>query len=214
MRIADVAIRVSIALTAVALLGGELAACGGSGGNTASTPTVRAGAHAALNSRIAAARRALRDYDGDGTDDPRGTFFDSDDHGVLNYGHAADASDRKTIAAVVERYYQAAAADDGAVACKLIDPGLASALPQVNDSKPDSPTPSGVSCATAISRLFLHVPGRSSGRLAAVKVVGVRVQGGNGLALLRLASSEARYIPVAREGDRWTLQALFDTGLI
>src|SRR5258705_4632253 len=47
-------------------------------------------------------------------------YYDGDDNRIRAWGHAPSAADRGTIAALVNRYFAAAAAGDGAKACPLM----------------------------------------------------------------------------------------------
>ena len=54
--------------------------------------------------------------------DGNGDYHDSDDDGVLGFGHAASATEERAIASLVERYYAVSAARDGAKACLMMAP--------------------------------------------------------------------------------------------
>jgi hypothetical protein len=161
-------------------------------------------------------RLAEWDHDGDaGTADAEvpHSLYDGDDREIRDYGHAASATDRRAVTALVDRYYGAAAAGDGVTACSLIDASLASALVESNGQLPRASQSAGQACAAYMSKTFEHLLGRSAADLAAVEVVGVRVKGSEGLALLRLRTSQVRDIPVSRRGGAWKIEAFFDSGL-
>jgi hypothetical protein len=156
------------------------------------------------------------DHDGDfGPADGEvpNSLFDGDDREVRYFGHPASEQDRRSITALIDHYYAAAAAGDGGVACSMIDASLVDALVAQPGRVSATPSSADRSCATAMSRLFAHVPGRSAADMATTKVIGVRVRGSEGLALLHLRDSATRDMPVAREGGAWRVEAFFDNGL-
>jgi hypothetical protein len=159
-------------------------------------------------------RRFEWDHDGDpGADNNSvNAAFDRDDGEFRYYGRAAGANVRRAVTRLVARYYAAAAANDGAAACALVDAELADAFAAQRDARfPGSPAPAAGGCAAALAARFRHILGRSAADMASVRVIGVRVAGDRGLALLRLRSSQVRYIPVGSERGAWKIEALIDS---
>jgi hypothetical protein len=183
------------------------------------SPTSPAGSRAVDGSapRVTS-RRLLRKWDHDGDagpadEDVPNSPYDGDDNEIRYYGRAANAPEAQAVIALIDRYYKAAAQDDGAVACSLLDASLTRSLVEEQAQVSDQARSSGKTCATLMSEMFKHVPRRSAADFAAVEVTGVRVQGDEGLALLRLQTSEVRDIPVSREGGAWKVEAFLDSGL-
>jgi hypothetical protein len=154
---------------------------------------------------VAATRRPAPDYDDDidAKKNETGSLYDRDDGEDRFYGRAASAADTRTVKTLLVRYYAAVAADDGATACRLIDPTLATAFGEERGRAAGGSHSYIASCAPIMSKLLKHIVGRSAAELAAVKVIEVRVKGTRGLGLLRLPTSEVRYIPVGRENGAW-----------
>jgi hypothetical protein len=204
----------------VASLGLGVGACGGSdvdqvkpGRQASSTEVARTAPRRSGSSSVSEQTLARWDHDGDaGTadGDVPNSFYDGDDGEIRYYGHAASLSVTFEVTALIETYYRAVAAGDGASACSLIAAGLAGALVEERSGASGK---GGKTCPTLIPRLLAHVLGRSAADFAAVTVIGVRVRGDEGLALLRLRSSEVRDIPVGREGRTWKMEAILDNGL-
>jgi hypothetical protein len=124
------------------------------------------------------------------------------------YGHEASAADKRAITVLVNSYYAAAAADDGAKACSLIYSLFAEAIPEDYGQPPGPPELRGKTCAAVMAKLFKHVPGQPSAVLAKTKVTAVRVKGRNGYALLRSSRMPRGYIQVERELGAWKIGSL------
>lgn len=201
-------------LLALALLG----ACGC--GSESPASRARSAAASSGDSRVSSAlstestagsTRRFKKPDHDGDADAHGStaFFDSDDT-PRDYGHAASEVDRRMIAAVVKRYYLAGAADNGAMACSLLDRRLANALSEEYGQALGRSSAVGNSCTGVVSKLFKGAFQWSRVDVAALKVADVRVQGNLGLVLINL-HSEDHQILVEREGGAWRMGALFDS---
>jgi len=188
------ALSLVLAMTAV----GAVVACGGTGGRNGSSK-----ARHAVSETDRTASPAGRDNDGDGDgggDDER-------------WGHAAAAGDRRAVVALVKRYYAVAAAGNGSEACSLLYSLFAEEVPEVYGEPPGEPALRGKTCAIVTSKLFKQRRRRLSVQRASLEVVGVRVRGLRGLALLRFKGKPERDIPVHRERRMWKIDALIDGGL-
>lgn len=142
-----------------------------------------------------------RDNDGD---------RNNDDEGVLDYGHAADARDRRQSIKLVTRYFAAAAAGDGRTACSLLAPFIAESTVEDYGHLPGS---RGRTCATVLSKLFERRHAELARKQRSMSVIGVRVQGHKALAILDFPSiPEVRLIGERLEG-RWRMQDLLDGNL-
>jgi hypothetical protein len=228
-----------MALIAV-LFCGCLAACGGSAKNTAnargvstsgtvkppasslsttsaesatpepgSTPT-----NAKESSSDASTSNAAPTGDQDG-DSSNNLAFDKDDSFITTFGHAADASDRRTITTLVERYYAALAKADGATACSLLFVVIAESAAETYGQTGSDPTAGRrETCSSVLSRLFKGDQPRFQAEYRNLKVIMVRVQRKRAFVLLRFGPQSVRRIIVYREGSSWKIGELLDTELV
>jgi hypothetical protein len=146
------------------------------------------------------------DKDNDDSDHPISRL---DDDGVLlnQYGGKASRADRQAVAAVLEGYYAAAAAEEGAKACALLDPSLAEGLAV-------APRPgAGKTCAAGVSALYKQQHAQLAADAASMVVTEVRVKGDLGLAVLGFRAKPEGEILVERERGAWKVDALFDSQL-
>jgi hypothetical protein len=154
------------------------------------------------------------DGDGDQDDDNGrqrpGTTNDDVDL-LAPYGGNVDRLDLKAVRAVVERYYRAAVAEDGATACGLLSPSLARALAR-EASAPSSDE--GRACAQAASKLFSQQHAHLlSYDVAHMVVVSVHARNGLGLAILGFRSQPESEILVERARGSWKIGGLLDSEL-
>jgi hypothetical protein len=212
-----------LVLPLIALLGLGLSACGNTGKRTGSAPesssSTAAGGTTAAAGTASPATPAGGYLRGDGDVDDEANRTDEDDYAIRNFGHAASAADRRTIAALVKRYYAAGAAGDGAAACALIYSGLANS-PNLGEAAeaayppaPGVPLLRGQSCARIMSLLFKEDHQRLAADLATAIVTRVRVKGSRGLALLGFRTTPERQIPLRREHGAWKVETLLDREL-
>jgi hypothetical protein len=224
------------ALLAVALLSIGTAACGDAGRRahpvSQASSRVVTGAAASIPSGGAVTQRYLNDGDNDPSsdndeDDLNGKtidedhdgpedhvnpendrYHDGDDGSVVAYGRSASAVEERVIAALVERYHAVAVAGAGAVACSLIAPSVAGAIPEDYGRAP-GPTylRGGKTCSAVMSLLFKHAHGQLAG---AVEVTGVRVEGDRAIALLGSGTMPAGDIIVRREHGAWKIDGLIE----
>jgi hypothetical protein len=182
-------------MLAALLLGLGVAACGNSNKGATSSAAV-----ASTSATITAStHKPDRDNDGDNNDD---------DAKVLAYGHAANATEWRIAVALAKRYFAAAAAEDGAQACRLLAPLFAeSAVELVGHSSAARDR----TCATTMSKLFSAHHRLLAEKDASIKVVAVRVKGDRMLAVLEFPPlPEVRQIEERRVGAAWKIFALLD----
>jgi hypothetical protein len=149
------------------------------------------------------------DADGNGDNDndnptPESYRFpDSDDKAAFAYGHQASAAETRTITGVVTRYFAAGARADGAVACSLLLPTLASLVADEVGGKA-RPSDRGA-CAPVLSVLFKHMHAQLAG---AVHVVEVRVEGHAAQVIIASRTMPAGDI-LLQDGRSWRIAQLF-----
>jgi hypothetical protein len=152
---------------------------------------------------------SVEEYEGSNGND---RYHDGDDAAVVAGGHPLGANDAQAIAAVVKRYYAAAAAGDGAVACTMIAAPLRHAIPE--DYGHESVGPlylrAGRTCPQVMSLLFKHF---RRGLRSAVAVTGTSALGGETRALLGSKTMPASVIAVTREGGSWKIDNLLGAPL-
>jgi hypothetical protein len=188
-------------VAACVLLGMCLTSCGGASKET----------HSATSST--SSQSYLRN-DGDIPGDDRAGR--SDDYLVRGYGQAAGETETKELESLVKRYYVAAAAEDGAAVCVLLDPrlreglNLVKAIPHEDAPPPGSTIFSGKDCAQVASLLFKLNHQQLVEKAGTFVVTGVRVSNFHGLVLLGFKAMPERLMPVAREQGAWKIGALLD----
>jgi hypothetical protein len=179
--------KLAATVTFTLLIGFVIVACGGSGhsSSTASAPVSSSAAFTGKRPPLNA--QALE---------------------IANYGRGASPAERRAITQIVDEFYRAAGADDGAKACKLIYSILEESIAQDYGQAPAPPSLRGSTCAVVMSKLFEQVPGQPPAVLAGTKVLDVRVKGINGYALLRSSVMPEGEIQVKRELGNWKIASL------
>jgi hypothetical protein len=208
--IADAGARALFALLALALLGFGFGSCGSSDTATGAKRAAdqRRPTHGKPSDPTGSSvDRPDHDGDGDAHAATARSFFDEDDS-ERHFGHAARVPEARVVAALVERYYTAAAAHDGARACALLDGGLAAAFAQER-SGGNAATGAGA-CAAVVEPLLAHSFQWSTAQAARLQVREVRIADDQGLALVDV-NSDDREILVQREGSAWKMAGLFDS---
>jgi len=127
---------------------------------------------------------------------------------IVNYGHGASPMEHRAITQIVDEFYRAAGADDGAKACKLIYSILEESIAQDDGQAPAPPSLRGSTCAVVMSKLFEQVPGQPLAVLAGTRILDVRVKGTNGYVLLRSSVMPEGEIQVKRELGNWKINSL------
>ena len=152
------------------------------------------------------------DRDND-SDNPSHSYYDSDDNSVRRFGHAASASERKAIVALVKSYFAAAASSDGAKACTLIYPSLAGTLPEDLAEAGPAYLRGTKTCPKIMSRIFAQNHAQFSAYAAKLDVADVRLLHGYGLVVLAFKTLPGRQIEIKREHGTWKLFAVVDREL-
>lgn len=142
---------------------------------------------------------------------PRTSHFDDDDYAVTRFGSPAGAADRRAIVTLLKRYYAAAAARDGSAACALLYPVLAEAVPE--DYGQVAPLRGRKTCATVLPAVLAPRRRELEADAASLTVLGVRLDGPRGWAVLRFATPSERRMQLHREGKTWMVDELLDTKL-
>jgi hypothetical protein len=191
----------------IALLCLGATACGGSGKTTSSAsriPPKPTGAHSTSVSSESTASTTTDESDSNG-------LYDGDDGPVLDYGHTANAADWQAITALVKDYLAAAAAENGAKACLLLNSFVAES---VAEDYGQTPSLHGKTCAVVMSKLFKRNHRELAADSATLKVITVKVEGDKALEVMQFATTPAaRKIPVRREGSTWKILELLDSSL-
>jgi hypothetical protein len=204
--------KASLALLSVLALGASVAACGSS----SATDSSRDASHnvSTEESATSTAEEAPADYrkaDADKDNDIGAPYDDRNNHEALSYGHAADASDERTILDLVKRYYVTALAGNGAKACSLLYSPLAEAAPEDYGEVPGPTYLRGANtCKAVLTRLFRHFHSQLAVQVRVLRVRHVRIQSGHAVALLSFAGMPERELQITREGHVWKIAALLD----
>jgi hypothetical protein len=149
------------------------------------------------------------DFDNDYKHENMG-YFDSDDDAARNFGHAARPSDKRAITALVERYYAAAAAANGATACALTYWILAGSIAEDYGQPPGPAYLHGNTCAIVMTKLFQH----DHARLAtSMEIVAIRLRGAQANVLLGSATLPASFLSLRRERGVWKVYNLYPAQL-
>ncbi len=210
------AVKPLVALLVSALLSTGASACGGAatGGHTAAHLSTSAPAKDPTIATSGESPLAHTTADGDRDNDVGAADDDTRNTSTLDFGHAADASEQRTITALVKRYYAAALAQDGAAGCSMIYSTLAEAIPEDYSQTPGVPYMRGAkTCAAAMTLFFKHYHPLLMLEVPKLDVRRVRLEEHHGLALLSFGALPERAISVKREGRTWKMSALLDVEL-
>lgn len=187
------------ALLAVTLLSLGSGACGGAGEDAGSVSHAAAG--------VALPKIEVKG-DADSDSDRYGNEPDNEKE-LLGRASAGDA---RTIAALVERYYAAAMAEDGAAACRLLYRPRAEAVPGSEGSSPAPPGLHERECAAVMSKLFKRFHKQFSAEGIRLKVISVRITLNRGAVQIGSGGMKPyHYIMVHRERGAWKIDMLFGT---
>lgn len=196
------------ALCAAALLSLNAVACGVAGKDPAANSTTNTDASSA--SVTENYTRADHDKDNDGVDGP-----DSDNNSSISeFGHRASAPERRTIVTAVRRYYETAAAAEGAKACSMMYPSIARSLPEDEASSLPGHSTRGATCATVLNDVFKRFHTEIALKRAKLEIGQVRIDKLQGVAILKFGSWPEREFHLEREGHIWRIEALLDTPLV
>ncbi|HEX4115279.1 MAG TPA: hypothetical protein VHY18_05340 [Solirubrobacteraceae bacterium] len=130
-------------------------------------------------------------------------FPDSDDGPAFAYGHRPGAATVRVITNIVKRYYTAASAGDGAVACALLPSSLARSIPD-SYGGPQEPAyqRGGKTCQATLAKFFAHYHKELA---APIKLFAVRVEGETARAIFSSRTMPASGVFLAREGHAWKI---------
>jgi hypothetical protein len=146
---------------------------------------------------------------------------DEDDVEVRAWGRAGTTADALAMTPVLQRYYAATAAGDGAVTCEQLDRrlaagvGLEASLPAKYRPAAGSSVFEGKSCGQVEALLSEWNRPQLRRQSASLVVVGVRMgRQGHALAVMRFRGVGERWIAMVREGGAWRVGALIDLPLV
>ncbi len=193
---------------------------GACGTNTSTNSVHHSSSHSADTSSTLAAASSIAPApleakaDADKDNDITAPYDDKRHPDVFGFGQAASPADRQAVTALIERYYAAAAAEDGAKACSMIYVTLAEAVPEDYGTSPPGPAyMQGKTCPAILTLLFKHFHAQLAAGLPLLKVTRVRLEHRHGLAVLSFGKMPERQIAVRRERHTWKLEALLDSEL-
>lgn len=145
------------------------------------------------------------DPDNDRVDNEGKPFYDGDDRRIRAYGREATGVTRRTLVSLAMRYYRAAVAGQGSVACSLHK--TPNAVVEDYASVADPGYVQGArTCGEVLSRVFKRFHSRLVGNK--VEVAQVRVGRDFAYVVLGSRTEPASYLPVARERGRWGIVGL------
>jgi hypothetical protein len=209
--------RRSPALPAAALLAVTILACGETTSKVkdSSSPATSAAGSTTASSRAAPSGGYLR-IDGDQDDDDRAHASPAvnDDRELFEtYGKSASPADTRAVRKLVQSYYAAALAADGATACSLLHANLAANLAHAAgpDPRKSSRESAREACVRFMSTLLAQQHQRLADGVPTMLVTSVHVKGDVGLAVLGFRSMPEAEIAVEREGHQWKVDALLDS---
>lgn len=150
--------------------------------------------------------------DRDGDIDARAStgYYDEDDSGVRDFGRPATAAERAPIVALVARYYSAAAHDDGARICAMIDLPLARAYVRTVGNGGAHFARGLSSCQQIVSKIFAGATRMLAFSLR-LGITGVRVSHHVALVVLGVRPFPIRVFEAIREAGRWRVYGSLDT---
>ena len=129
-------------------------------------------------------------------------------------GPEASGSERKAIVALIERYYAAAYAGDGAKGCSMIYSTLAESVPEDYGQSPPGPAyMKGSTCTESLTKAFNALHPLLSLEVPKLRVTHVRVMERHGIAILHFGTLPERQIGFKREGRTWKMAQLLDNVL-
>ena len=139
---------------------------------------------------------------------------DTDNDAIPEYGPPADPADRKAIVGLIERYYEVAAAGDGARACSMLDATFVQSLSEEHRGR----GPRGLrgdTCARILSKLFEQRHRELAEDLTGFRVLVVQVHGNLGYALMRFPAKHVLREPAVilrRTHGAWKMDVALDNG--
>ena len=181
--------RMLLACAAIALATVGTSACGSAGRSSAGKASAVSG------------HDADQDIDSRG----QGGRYDTDNDATFGWGPLADAADRRAIVALVKRYYEAAAAGDGARACTMLDPLIAEEMIEQNRHS---------TCARIMSRMFQPRHRELVEDVAAFRITAVQLRGNRAVALTDFSPTRLLEVFVRRGHGVWRMDTPLDNGAV
>jgi hypothetical protein len=199
--------RASLVAAALAWLGVYVSACGAAG----SGPQSKQGSSATsvTNARLASATLPQPKLYGDPDLDSDIYPGERDEDNTYGFGHAAGAADARAATLLVTRYYGAAAAGNGALACGLMYSPVAESVPEDYGPSAGAAAAYTESCAMAAKSVFKRLRGELSVDSATLRVVAVKVRNREAAVVLNFGRKRRRnYLLLHRERDAWKVSRL------
>jgi hypothetical protein len=137
-------------------------------------------------------------------------YFDRDDGKVRYFGRPANGLDRRSLIALVTRYYAAAAAVDGPTACSLLNSPYIEARVVDYRGTVGRVYLQGKTCPVIMANLFKHFHAQLA---APTKIVGVRTEGDVAAILLGSSKWPASVMSARRGQGVWRLTYILDRPL-
>jgi hypothetical protein len=184
-----------LGLSAIALLGASIGACGSTGKGARPASTVASGATVASSVGTTPA----------GTSTESGLSKEA--QRFERTGPPGTAADTRAVGVVVKRFYATVAANDGARACKLLYAPLRNAMAEDYGTYGPSYM-HGKSCAEVMTKVFKHRKGTPTTNVTTIEVTGLRMKGKEAAALLHSPAMALGEITIIREGSKWTILTL------
>jgi hypothetical protein len=156
---------------------------------------------------------------GDYDDDDNGGE-DPDDVKTRTFGHRANGLEAHAAEEIVTRYYAAAATEDGATACRLMDSRLAKSRDYAKVVPPEyAPSPGssifrGKACKEIASLVFEPAHQQLVADAETVKLAELRVAKANALAILLYTTDPESEIPLKFEHGKWKVDAFLPAPLV
>jgi hypothetical protein len=138
--------------------------------------------------------------------------YDTDNDANPTYGPAASASERQAIVALIEGYYKAAAAEEGARACSMLDPLIAEAAVEEHRPGKGSPRLRGRTCAQVLARVFAQRHHELVADAATLRVGWIQRQARQAVMLVHFGSTRELTVRMHLARGRWQMNNLLDSG--
>lgn len=209
--------RATVLSGAAVALAFALAGCGSAGTGAPTSTAHDPAAQSAETPTGATAQRGpggILKSDGDNDADEQSKAIGSDDQVEMveaaRRNTGASPADRRAIEELVKRYFAAAAAGDGASACPLLVPSLATATGE----QVANPGAGQSRCAASLSHLYAQQHSHLAAlQVPTMTVTGVHVDGAVGYVTLGFRQALESEVLVQRESGVWKLDALLDSKL-
>lgn len=196
----------AIAMMAAICLG--MLSCGGSNGVSGT-----GGAGAKSAAKGSSSQPGNGPYAGD-IDQKEDVRHDADDDQVLKFGEPAQREEARRIAALVKRYFAAAAIHDGATACSLLYSSQAESIVEDYGEDAGPADTRGKTCGAVMTKIFEKYRRQLRRTPSILRVAQVRIKGNRAMALLDLGRSRPlRHILVHRERGVWRVGWLLAAGM-